>query len=42
MTCPRCKREVRPWLLKRADVCAPKDWVVCIRQYEDIVKAATR
>jgi len=31
MTCPRCKREVRPWSLRRGAKCSPKDWVYCIR-----------
>lgn len=31
-TCDRCKRELRPWPLKRGDRCSPKDWAVCIRQ----------
>lgn len=30
-TCPRCGRVNDPWPLKRADVCSPKDWAVCIR-----------
>lgn len=30
--CPRCRRPTRGWLLKRADVCAPTDWVHCIRE----------
>ena len=32
VTCDRCKREMRPWPLRRADVCSPKDWAYCIRQ----------
>jgi hypothetical protein len=31
MKCYRCKREMKPWPLKRADVCSSKDWVSCIR-----------
>lgn len=31
MLCPRCKREMVGWPLKRADVCSPKYWVSCIR-----------
>jgi len=50
MICPRCKREVVPWPLKRADVCSEKRAWVCIRQFEDVAadiarreaKAATR
>ena len=34
--CPRCGREAVGWLLKRADVCSPKDWGVCIREPETI------
>jgi hypothetical protein len=33
LICPRCRREVRPWPIKRYDVCAPKDWIYCIRTY---------
>jgi hypothetical protein len=31
MKCYRCKREMSPWPLKRADVCAPAGWSSCIR-----------
>ena len=31
MKCYRCKREIEPWPLKRADVCSEKSWRVCIR-----------
>lgn len=37
--CPRCKRPVTGWLLKRADVCSPKDWATCIRQPEAVMKS---
>lgn len=40
--CPRCERRVEPWPLKRADVCAPREWVVCIRHWPDIMKAEKR
>lgn len=37
VTCPRCKREAYGWPLKRADVCAPKEWVHCLRNPETII-----
>lgn len=37
--CPRCGRPVKPWPLKRADVCAPDDFQDCIRHWPDIMKA---
>jgi hypothetical protein len=36
MICPRCKRLLEPWPLKRNDMCAPKDWKVCIRTVENV------
>lgn len=34
--CPRCKRAVRPWPLRRADVCSPPGWSLCIRNISPI------
>jgi hypothetical protein len=31
MTCEKCKRECRPWPLRRPNRCSPKDWAMCIR-----------
>jgi len=42
MTCPRCKREVQEWPLKRGDRCAPADWVYCIRPREAVVERVVR
>ena len=36
MICPRCKREAVGWLLKRADVCSPKEWAHCLRELDAI------
>jgi hypothetical protein len=38
MTCPRCKREVDPWPLARADVCSPKGWLHCIRDFGNVLR----
>jgi hypothetical protein len=32
MKCPRCEREAVGWVLRRADVCAPKGWAHCLRE----------
>jgi hypothetical protein len=36
LICPRCKRTVDQWPLKRGDVCAPKSWSVCIRTFDNV------
>jgi hypothetical protein len=33
MTCPKCGREWHPWPIKRPNLCAPKEWVNCIRPF---------
>jgi len=40
--CPRCRRPVKPWPLRRADICSPDDWAVCIRHWPDIAEAEGR
>ena len=49
--CPRCGREISGglaiftvgvlsgWMRRRADVCSPKGWATCIRQWDNILKA---
>lgn len=39
MICPRCKREAKGWPVYRADVCSPSDWVSCIREPVNILRA---
>jgi len=31
MICPKCKRENKPWPIKRGNNCGPKNWEHCIR-----------
>jgi hypothetical protein len=40
MICPRCKRVAVGWPLRRADVCAPKGWIHCLREPETIASKA--
>ena len=42
MLCPRCKREAVGWPLRRADVCSPRDWAVCIREPETVEEQPAR
>lgn len=34
-TCRKCGRPQDPWPLRRADLCSPPDWAVCIRPLDD-------
>jgi hypothetical protein len=40
--CPRCDKPVRPWPLRRADVCHVAGAAVCGRQWVDIINAETQ
>ena len=31
LICPKCKREVNAWPLRRGAICSPPTWVRCIR-----------
>lgn len=42
LVCERCGRVLRPWPLKRADLCSPKEWVYCIRQLDRVSEPRTQ
>ena len=42
LICPRCKREVVGWPLRRSDNCSPKHWVTCIRNLMTVISDAEK